>query len=376
MNQNDIRDHLRLSRAEGVGPLTYNRLLRRFGSPAAAIEALPRLARAGGRATSPAIPPEDEIAREIHRLEKMGGQFLILGQPSYPPLLALLEDAPPALAILGDPAALAAPAVAIVGGRNASANGRVMAETLARQLAESVIVVSGLARGIDAAAHQGALQTGRTVAAVAGGLDVPYPAENATLQRRISEAGAVVSETPLGTAPQARHFPRRNRIIAGLSLGVVVVEAAPRSGSLITARLAQEYGREVFAVPGSPLDPRSRGANDLLRQGACLVETAEDVLANLPLTGADLAPSTPLPHLPGLGEDPAPVPEPAAASASDLAMARDQVIELLGTSPTMVDDVVRRCQFSPAAALSVLLELELAGRVEMLPGHRVALVTV
>jgi DNA protecting protein DprA len=255
MDPNHTLHHLRLSRAEGVGPLTYRRLLRRFGSAAAAIEALPRLARAGGRTIPPAIPPEEEIAREIQQLEKMGGQFLILGTPAYPPLLALLEDAPPVLALLGDPATLSAPAVAIVGGRNASANGRIMAETLARQVAETVIVVSGLARGIDAAAHQGALQTGRTVAAVAGGLDMPYPPENAALQRRISEAGAVVSETPLGTAPQARHFPRRNRIIAGLSLGVVVVEAAPRSGSLITARLAQEYGREVFAVPGSPLDP-------------------------------------------------------------------------------------------------------------------------
>ena len=183
----------------------------------------------------------------------------------------------------GDADLLAQRAVALVGGRNATANGQRIAETLAAELAAAgVIVVSGLARGIDTAAHLGALPDGRTVAVVAGGLDCPYPPENTDLQRRIAEAGAVVAEAPLGTAPQSRHFPRRNRIIAGLALGVVVVEAAPRSGSLITARLAQEAGRELFAVPGSPLDPRARGANDLLRQGAHLTETAADVLDNLP----------------------------------------------------------------------------------------------
>ena len=209
-------------------------------------------------------------ARELRGLARLGARMIFAGEPDYPPLLALLDDAPAVIAVLGDPALLSARAVALVGGRNASANGQRMAENLAAELAHSLVVVSGLARGIDAAAHPGALQTGRTIAAVAGGLDMPYPPEHADLQRRIAESGAVVSEAPLGTAPQARHFPRRNRIIAGLSLGVVVVEAALRSGSLITARLAQEAGRELFAVPGSPLDPRSRGANDLIRQGAHL----------------------------------------------------------------------------------------------------------
>jgi DNA processing protein len=258
-----------------------------------------------------------------------------------------------------------------VGGRNASANGQRMAESLAAGLARSVVVVSGLARGIDAAAHTGALSTGRTVAVVAGGLDLPYPPEHAALQQRIAETGAVVAETPLGTAPQARHFPRRNRIIAGLSLGVVVVEAAARSGSLITARIAQEIGREVFAVPGSPTDPRSRGANDLLRHGAVLTETAEDVLDNLPQHPMFPSLDNTVAAPPGLAE-----PHPELADDSpDLLRARSQVLDLLGPSPTAVDDVVRRCQFSPAAVMVVLLELELAGRLELLPGNRVALLT-
>ena len=266
----DAIDRLRLARTEGVGPVAYRRLLARYGSAAAALDALPGLARAGGRPSPQAVPSPDDAMRELRGFARLGARMLFAGEPDYPPLLALLDDAPAAIAVLGDPALLASRAVALVGGRNASANGQRMAENLAAELAHSLVVVSGLARGIDAAAHAGALQTGRTIAAVAGGLDMPYPPEHADLQRRIAESGAVVTEAPLGTAPQARHFPRRNRIIAGLALGVVVVEAALRSGSLITARLAQEAGRELFAVPGSPLDPRSRGANDLIRQGAHL----------------------------------------------------------------------------------------------------------
>lgn len=281
--QQDMRDHLRLARTEGVGPVAYRRLLIRFGNPAAALDALPGLARAGGRAAAPFIPPEAEVERELERLDRMGGHLLVAGQPGYPPLLALLDDAPPVVAALGDVARLSDRGVALVGGRNASANGQRVAESLAEEMAAAgLIVISGLARGVDAAAHEGALRMGHTVAVVAGGLDTPYPPEHADLQRRIAECGAVVTEAPLGTAPQPRHFPRRNRIIAGLALGVVVVEAAMRSGSLITARLAQEAGRELFAVPGSPLDPRTQGSNDLIRQGAHLTERVDDVLANLP----------------------------------------------------------------------------------------------
>ncbi|MBV9655362.1 MAG: DNA-protecting protein DprA [Acetobacteraceae bacterium] len=370
-------NHLRLARTEGVGPLTYRRLLRRYGTPAAAIAALPALARSGGRASTPATPSRAEASREADALARMGARLLVLDHPDYPPLLGMLDDAPPVVALLGDPAALAGPAVALVGGRNASANGQRMAERLAEELAGAgYAVVSGLARGVDGAAHRGALRGGRTVAAIAGGLDKPYPAEHAALQVRIvAEGGAVVAEAPLGTAPQARHFPRRNRVIAGLSLAVVVVEAALRSGSLITARLAQEAGRELFAVPGSPLDPRCRGSNDLIRQGAHLTESLADVLDNLP----DHPSGGGIERSPLFKRGPAPDMAPAdpdwaeAEGSAASGEARRAVVELLGPSPTPVDDLIRRCQFSPATVMAVLLELELAGRVESLSGHRVAL---
>jgi DNA processing protein len=372
----DALDRLRLARAEGVGPVAYRRLLARYATAAEALDALPALARAGGRQAPQAIPSAADAARELEAVGRLGARLIFAGQPGYPPLLALLDDAPAVIAVLGDPERLSARAVALVGGRNASANGQRMAETLAADLAHTLVVVSGLARGIDAAAHHGALQTGHTVAAVAGGLDMPYPPEHAQLQARIAASGAVISEAPIGTAPQARHFPRRNRIIAGLSLGVVVVEAALRSGSLITARLAQEAGRELFAVPGSPLDPRSRGANDLIRQGAHLTETAADVLENLPdhpqREGLSRDPLFARGPPPGVAE-PTPTWDAPTEAPTDLLKTRMQVLDLLSTSPTAVDEVVRRCQFSPAAVMAVLLELELAGRVQTLPGSRVAL---
>jgi len=369
----DAVARLRLARTEGVGPITYRRLLRRYLSAEAALDAVPRLARAGGRATAPAIPDPGEVRRELDALAKLGARMLFLDTPGYPALLALLDDAPPALAVLGGADTLGAPAIAMVGGRNASANGQRIAESLAEALAQTLIVVSGLARGIDAAAHRGALLSGRTVAAVAGGLDMPYPPENADLQRRIAETGAVVSEAPLGTAPQARHFPRRNRIIAGLSLGVVVVEAALRSGSLITVRHAQEAGREVYAVPGSPLDPRCRGANDLIRQGAGLVETAADVLADLPEHPGAAALRGPQFSRPGmLLEQPSPPPQaPEEALANPRAVTK--ILDLLGPSATLVDELIRRSQLLPGVVMAVLLMLEVAGRVEMLPGNMVAL---
>jgi len=366
----DLIDHLRLVRTESVGPVTYRRLLQRFGTPGSALTALPGLARSAGRTAPPAIPPARDIEREVRATERLGARFLLMGEPGYPALLAMLDDAPPCLIVLGDVAALSDRAVAAVGGRNASANGQRMAEVLAADLARQVVVVSGLARGIDTAAHKGALTTGRTVAAIAGGLDVPYPEENAALQARIAEGGAVVTEAPLGTVPQARHFPRRNRIIAGLSLGVVVIEAAPRSGSLITARIAQDAGREVFAVPGSPLDPRARGGNDLIRQGAPLVETASDVLDNLP-DAERVTERSPLFSTKEMEVEVA--HEETATAPGSTADAHAQVLSLLSPEPTKVDDLVRRCQFSSSAVLAVLLELELAGRVRTLPGSRVAL---
>nr|WP_294520952.1 DNA-processing protein DprA [uncultured Rhodopila sp.] len=361
----DHRDRLRLIRTEGIGPVTYRRLLERYRTPAAALDALPRLARAAGRQTGPAVMSVADAERELDRTRTAGGRLVFLGEADYPKLLALTDDAPPCLVLHGDAALAQRRCVAAVGGRNASANGQRMAETLAAELAQTVAVVSGLARGIDTAAHLGALRSGRTIAVIAGGIDQPYPPDNAALQRRIAESDLVITEACIGTVPQARHFPRRNRIIAGLSLGVVVVEAAPRSGSLITARFAQEAGREVFAVPGSPLDPRARGGNDLIRQGAILVESAADVLDNLPQAPTEARVRRAKPGELPFGEG------PAVAPASP--EAHSHVLALLSPEPTMVDDIVRRCQLSPPATVAVLLELELSGRVETLPGNRVAL---
>jgi DNA processing protein len=368
---NDLVQRLRLARTEGVGPVTYRRLLDRYRLPGAALEALPGLARAAGRPEKP-IPTAATIEDEIAGTERLGGRFLMPHMADYPPLLARLPDPPPALAVLGDIARLSDRAVAVVGGRNASLNGQRLAAHLAAGLAaEGITVVSGMARGIDAAAHEAVLAAadGRTVAAVAGGLDRPYPPQHAELQARVAATGAVVTEAPLGTEPQARHFPRRNRIIAGLSLGVVVAEAARHSGSLITARLALEAGREIFAVPGSPLDPRCQGSNDLIRQGAQLTETIADILAHLPRGPEDfgqiLRPSERIGHL----------AEELPLSPSEVSEIRASVLQLLSPAPTSVDDLLRHCQFtSQAAFMAALLDLELGGVVESLPGNRVALI--
>ncbi len=394
MTPDERLDRLRLARTEGVGPVTYRRLLARFASAATAIDALPGLARSGGRREALCVPGRDDAEREAARLDRIGASLLFLDEPGYPPLLALLADAPSVVAVLGDVACLSARAVALVGARNASTNGCRMAEALATDLAASgLVVVSGLARGIDAAAHQGAMHVGRTVACVAGGLDRPYPPEHARLQAEVAERGAVVAEAGLGVTAQSRHFPRRNRIIAGLSLGVVVVEAALRSGTLITARLAQEAHRELFAVPGSPLDPRSRGSNDLIRQGAWLTEQAADVLANLPDHGpaldstqarvgweqdGDAAGPSGASQAPGGRAAPpgASLADDSAAGAQSAeAQANEAVLALLSVSPTPVDEVVRHCHLSAAAVSAALLELELAGRIETLPGNRVCLLT-
>lgn len=363
---------LRLARAEGIGPAAIRALVAREGSAAAAIEALPRLAR--GRAVT--LPPPDTILREEEALSALGAAFLLDTDAAYPEALAATHDAPLALAVAGDPAHLSRRAVAIVGARNASAGARIVAEKLARDLADAgIAVVSGLARGVDTAAHEGALaEGGVTIAAVAGGLDKPYPTQNAGLQARIAEGGAVVAEAPLGTAAMAKLFPRRNRIVAGLSLGTIVVEAALKSGSLITARLALEAGRELFAVPGSPLDPRARGSNDLLRQGATLVETAEDVLAALPASSPTVPPprrprpSAPLPETDETEED-----EAGSEGDDEPSRARRHLETLLSPTPVSVDEVLRRTPCSAAAVHAALLDLDLEGRLERLPGNRVAL---
>jgi DNA processing protein len=357
----DAIARLRLIRSENIGPVTYFQLLARFGSAQAAIDAIPGLAaRGGGRA--PKLAPAAEVEREIEAVAGLGARHLFLGQGTYPALLAELESAPPALVAKGDFSLLDRPAVAMVGARNASAAACRFARMLAQGLGEAgQIVVSGLARGIDTAAHDGSLATG-TIAVIAGGIDTFYPPENEARQRAIAERGLVLAEQPPGTEPRARHFPYRNRIIAGLAQGTVVVEAAPRSGSLITARYATEFGREVMAVPGSPLDPRAQGCNLLIREGATLVQTADDVIEAL-------SPIHPRPfRQPRLDYGAGPAPADADEQT------RRRVTDLLGPTPVPVDEIVRQAERSPAEVQTVLLELELAGRLERHAGGRVSLI--
>jgi DNA processing protein len=355
-------DWLRLIRSDNVGPRTFRALVNHYGGAHAALSALPGLARRGGAKGPARIASREEAQRELKAAQALGATFVALGEPDYPPRLQMIDDAPPLLAVRGNPAALRLPAVALVGARNASAAGLRFAERLARDLGTAgLTVVSGLARGIDAAAHRASLATG-TVAVLAGGHDHVYPREHIELADAILAQGALVSEMPFGHEPRARDFPRRNRLISGLCAGVVVVEAAKRSGSLITARFALEQGREVFAVPGSPLDPRAEGANDLIKQGATLVTDAADVLAVL------------RPILRVAVELRAEEPEPPASGAEPGAGERARIVALLGPTPVPVDDLVRLSGSSPAVVRVVLLELELAGRLERHGGALVSLV--
>jgi DNA processing protein len=312
-----------------------------------------------------------EAERELTALARIGARIVCWGEPGYPEALAAIEDAPPVLTLLGQDDLMASPIVAVVGARNASANGRRIAHDIAAGLGEAGIVVgSGMARGIDAAAHGGALATG-SIAVVAGGIDMVYPEENRGLYEALAQQGAIVAELPLGTEPQARHFPRRNRIISGISLGVVVVEAAAKSGSLITARFALEQGREVFAVPGSPLDPRCRGCNDLLRNGATLTETAADIVAQL----GPLLRGAPPPQRRAVIDRELPLITPLKAPTPisiDDDSGLELVLEKLSPTPVAVDELVRQCQLSAAAVATLLLELELAGRIERHPGNLVS----
>ena len=351
---------LRLIRSDNVGPVTYFQLLARFGSASAALDAIPDLAaRGGGRA--PRLASRALVERELAEVEKLGARYLFLGQGLYPPLLAELESAPPALTVKGHLSLLEKPAIAMVGARNASAAACRFARQLAQDLgAAGACVVSGLARGIDTAAHDGALESG-TIAVIAGGIDVFYPPENEVRQRAIAEQGLLIAEQAPGVEPRARHFPYRNRIIAGLAHGTVVVEAAPKSGSLITARYATEFGRDVMAVPGSPLDARAQGCNQLIREGATLIQNADDVLEAIrpfsirPFAQRSLDYSAP------------------AASVDASEAERQAVLDLLSPTPVAVDEIVRQCGLAPAIVQTILLELELAGRLERHAGGRVSL---
>jgi DNA processing protein len=350
---------LRLARTERVGPVTFHALVARFGSASAALNAIPGMAQRGGGKNF-VLPDKAETARELDALEKLGGRLIASCEADYPQGLVALDAPPPAISVLGHPHLLKKEMVAIVGARNASALARKFADTLSRDLGfAGLAVVSGLARGIDASAHEAALAVG-TVAVVAGGVDVIYPPENDKLYARIRDQGVIVSEMRLAEAPQARHFPRRNRIISGLARGVVVVEAAEKSGSLITAQCAVEQGREVFAVPGSPLDPRAKGANRLIREGAVLTESAEDVLAALsPMLGTGF-------------RDPAAPPPAGATAEADADHIRAAVEEALSPAPVPVDDLIRQLGAAPGAVMTVILELELAGRLSRHPGNKVS----
>ena len=349
-------DWLRLARAESVGSVTFAHLIGRYGSATRALAALPDLARRGGRGEPPRIPSEAEAMAELKAGEALGARLILGREPTFPRLLAVLDPPPALVWVIGDAPLLANRCVAIVGARTASAAGQRFARALAGSLGEAgYVVVSGMARGIDAAAHQGSLATG-AVAVIAGGVDTVYPAENAGLYRAIRDKGCLVSERAIGHEARARDFPRRNRIISGLSLGVVVVEAELRSGSLITARLAGEQGREVFAVPGSPLDPRARGANDLIRQGATLVEEADDVLRVLDSQPGMAAPEPPT----YAGQD-----VPSDPETDEL---RVVLQDLLSPTPTPIDELARAAGAPTSAVLAALMELALAGRAELLAG--------
>lgn len=359
---------LRLIRSENVGPITFFKLLDRFKSGVNALEALPELAKSGGRAARLRVCPQSVAEDEIATAEGSETKMIHWGEPGYPPLLGHIDDPPPILFVRGHTRFLTKRAVGFVGSRNASINGRRFAKTTTKAIgAAGYMIVSGMARGIDAAAHEGALKTG-TLAVLGGGVDIIYPRENAELYDNLITRGAVCSEVPMGITPQARHFPRRNRIISGIARGVVVLEAGARSGSLITARMALEQGREVFAVPGPPHDPRVKGANTLIRQGAQLTEDASDVIETL---GGMSAQSL------SLSERPKPTYDGVAETVSDTSLERTRrrVVSALDYGPTDVDDIIRDADGEAAAVATVLLELELAGRLERHFGNRVSLIS-
>ena len=383
-------DWLRLIRSENVGPRTFRALINQYGGAAAALEALPDLARRGGRLLLK-VCSRAEAEKEMAAALRLGVRFVAMGEPDYPKTLQAVDTAPPLIAIRGNAAVLTKPSVAIVGSRNASASGLTFAERLAHQLGEGgYTVVSGLARGIDTRAHKATLATG-TVAVLAGGHDRVYPAQNEPLLQAILEqGGAVISEMPMGWEPRGRDFPRRNRIVSGLSYGVVVVGAARRSGSLITARFALEQGREVFAVPGSPLDPRAEGTNDLIREGATLcadIGHVTSVLEPLIASGPRLDRSAEEPHyalgveelwdeldLPDIARAPVRPVMPRAGIEEETEEGGAELITFLGPSPVAIDDLVRQSGLSIRNVQMALLELEIAGRLERHGGNAVSLI--
>ncbi|MBI3441312.1 MAG: DNA-protecting protein DprA [Proteobacteria bacterium] len=360
---------LRLSRTENVGPITFYKLLERFGSAESALESLPDLAHRGGRLGKLKVCPADLAEKELEQATQFNARLIARDEADYPPLLAQIEDAPPLITVLGHTQLLSKSSLGVVGARNASLTGRKIATHFSGEIAKAgYVIVSGLARGIDTSAHMASLSTG-TVAVVAGGIDVIYPRENEKLYQEIAEQGAIIAESPFGTEPLAQHFPKRNRLSSGVSLGVLIVEAAMKSGSLITARMAAEQNREVFAVPGSPLDPRSEGANKLIQDGAHMATNADDIIRELK----------------GLRRhalnDPSGESWKGALSLFTHTPVKEldeslriRLLELLSRTPVQIDELIRAAGAPAGDVLTVILELELAGSIERQPGNKVNLI--
>ncbi len=366
LSEQEKLDWLRLYRTENIGPITFYKLLERYGDAEKALLALPELGKKGGRKKPLTAPAMQAIEAEYEALKKVGGDIVTASCPEYPMALSAIDDAPPVLSYLGDITLANKSCIALVGARNASINGRKFAEKISRDLgARGQIIASGLARGIDTAAHKGALETG-TIAVVAGGIDIVYPQENTELFHQIREKGLILAESPWGQEPVARLFPRRNRIVSGLSAAVIIVEATLKSGSLITARMAGEQGRDVMAVPSHPLDPRGQGPNHLIREGATLIRNADDVIEIINnFSGNGLRDVLSTPQNFSIN--------PVSNDDDVTEKTIEDIAEQLSFSAITVDELLRSCQLSISALQMILLELELAGRIERLPGNRVRL---
>jgi DNA processing protein len=361
MEQQNLIDWIRLINSENIGPITFRHLLKRYGSAAEALKALPGIAKRGGKQAIK-IPDEIFAKNQIQQADNCSGFILALEDPEYPSCLKAIESAPPVLYVKGNKELLFNKNFGIVGSRNASLNGIKFTRELSEALGKAGLnIISGLAVGIDTAAHQGALETG-TIAVLGGGLDVVYPKENKDLQNVISEQGILITEFPFNTPPSAHHFPRRNRIIAALSMGVLVVEARYQSGSMITAMYANEFGRDIFAVPGFPYDPRSEGPNKLISEGAYLVRNVLDIINNLPVTLEVAQAFDPKEYFP--------IPGPEVRGLTDM---KSKIIELLSSSPIDIDFIIRHTELSPAYVWDVILELELSDKLERHGGNKVSL---